>query len=323
MANYGKSAAFAAIAIIIILILYYIHSEINRSKNCPALPSRPITTLGVFTDNELKKHPLNQVYIKTAYNCCCKGNFRNDYVDVVINDPNIDYCALRNCALNGARALDFTVYSLKGKPIISASTTDDISYKEQYNYLDFNLTMQQVSRYFLSDSNTSFIKDPLFLIFRIQSDKKELYNSIANCLTQTFGAGSSLTNKIYANPITGNTLISAFNTHNVVIMVQPYNKTLYEESQLSLITSYMFNPDGATIPFINHSNDNIVTTYGERLLVVFPDIGVSSSANFNPTNSFINGVTFIGMNFQSNDRNLIKYNKQFKNKSIVLQTLQS
>ena len=85
----------------------------------------------------------------------------------------------------------------------------------------------------------------------------------------------------------------------------------------------MFNADGTTIPYINHSNDNIVTTYGERLLAVFPDIGVSSSANFNPTNSFINGVTFIGMNFQSNDRNLQKYNKQFQNKSIVLQTLQS
>ena len=229
MANYGKSAAFAAIAIIIILILYYIRSEINKSKNCPTLPPRPITTSGVFTDNELKKYPLNQVYIKTAYNCCCKGNFRNDYVDVVINDPTIDYCALRNCALNGARALDFTVYSLKDKPVISASTTDDISYKEQYNYLDFNLTMQQVARYFLSDSNTSFVKDPLFLIFRIQSDKKELYDSVANCLTQTFGAGSNLTNKIYGNPITGNTLISSFNTHNVVIMVQPYNKSLYEK----------------------------------------------------------------------------------------------
>jgi len=323
MANYGKEAAFTAIAIIIILILYYISSEINKSKNCPTLPPSPVTTSGVFTDINLKDKPLNQVYIKTAYNCCCKGNFRNDYVDVVINDTNIDYCALRNCALNGARGLDFTVYSLKDKPVISASTTDDIYYKEQYNYLDFNLTMQQVSRYFLSDSNTSFIKDPLFLIFRIQSNKKELYDSVANCLTQTFGTGSSMSNRIYANPITGDTLISSFSTHNVVILVQPYNNKSYEDSHLNLITSYVFNSDGTTIPYINHSNDNIVTTYGERLLVVFPDIGVASSANFNPTNSFINGITFIGMNFQSNDRNLKKYNKQFQNKSIVLQTLQS
>jgi len=322
MANYGKNAVFLAIAFIIMVILYYIHLQINKSKNCPTLPSGPTTTSGVFTDNQLKKKPLNQLYIKTAYNCCCKGNFRNDYVDVVINDPNIDYCALRNCALNGARALDFTVYSLKGKPVISASTTKEITYKELYNSVDFNLTMQQVSRYFLSDSNSSFIKDPLFLIFRIQSDKKELYDSVANSLTQTFGIGSNLTNRIYANPITGNTSIDDFNTHNVVILVEPYDLNIYETSDLSKITSYKFNP-GATIPYINRSSDNVVATHDNRLLVVFPNIDVSSSANFNPTNSFINGVTFVGMNFQSSDTNLQIYNKQFKNKSIVSQTLQS
>ena len=34
------------------------------------------------------------MHIKTAYNCCCRGNYRNDYVDVVNGDEN-DYCALK------------------------------------------------------------------------------------------------------------------------------------------------------------------------------------------------------------------------------------
>jgi hypothetical protein len=150
------------------------------------------------------------LYVKTAYNCCCRGNFRNHYVDLVNGDAD-DYCALRNCALNGVRALDFTIFSINKKPVISASTTSENTYKELYNHIDFNSTMQKVKQYFLTDSNTSKISDPLFLILRIQSALADIYNSIAYSLIQTFGLGNSSANMLMTQSINSYTALKFIN----------------------------------------------------------------------------------------------------------------
>ena len=39
-------------------------------------------------------------YIKTAYNCCSGGNYKNDYVDL---------CVLKNILKQGVRGLDFEI----------------------------------------------------------------------------------------------------------------------------------------------------------------------------------------------------------------------
>ena len=329
--TYGQGLMYFTFTIVVIVIISYISMEINKKNNCPKLPGAPNTISDIFSNNTISNTlsqtpvnqlPINQLYIKTAYNCCCKGNFRNDYVDVVSDDQNIHYCALKNCALNGARALDFTIYQYKGIPIVSASTTNDISYKEQYNYLDFNITMQQVNRYFLLDRNTSYITDPLFLILRIQGDKKELYDNVAYSLTQTFGTGCNTGNKIYTNQISGHTKISEFQTLQVVIIVRPYNVELFNNSPLNQITALMMNPD-SNIPYIHTNSDNVKSSYDTQILIVYPELIVSSSKNFNPTNSFTYGIPFIGMNFQHDDSNLKLYNKQFGKKSIVPQPIVS
>ena len=51
---------------------------------------------------------LGDYFIKTAYNCCCAGNYKNDFVNI---------CALKNCILQGARGLDFEIYSIDGKTV--------------------------------------------------------------------------------------------------------------------------------------------------------------------------------------------------------------
>ena len=60
-------------------------------------------------------HSLYDYYIKTAYNCCCSGNFKNDFVNE---------CALTSTLKQGARCLDFEIYSIDNKPVIAASSIE-------------------------------------------------------------------------------------------------------------------------------------------------------------------------------------------------------
>ena len=322
--GYGTQTAYLSFAIILILILYYISSQIKKKKKCPILPNSCTTTVGVYDgDSLISRQPLNMLYVKTAYNCCCRGEFRNHYVDLVNGDVD-DYCALRNCALNGVRALDFTIFSINKKPVISASTTSENTYKELYNHIDFNSTLQKVKQYFLTDSNTSMISDPLFLILRIQSALPEIYNSIAFSLIQTFGLGNSLGNMLMTQKINSYTKLknptNSIQNFKVIVFVETDYLSVFTKSELYPLTAYQFNADRNTIPYIYRYSDN-KTSYSEDIInITYPDLRVVNSSNFDPTNAFTNGITFIGMNFQKQDENLKKYNERFGNRSIIAQT---
>jgi hypothetical protein len=208
---------------------------------------------------------------------------------------------------------------MDGAPVISASTTPEINYKELYNYVDFNTTMQQVHRYFLFDPNSSLIRDPLFLIFRIQSEIQELYESVATSLTQVFGVGNQYGNLIYNKDIDINTTLNDIQNRRVVIIVQAYDTDKLESSSLNNIAAYKLNADGYTRPYINRISDDVSNMRGRDIHFIYPDLYMKQSKNFDPTNSFTENITFIGMNFQTNDVNLKKYNMKFDTSSIILQ----
>jgi len=317
--EYSKQILFLFIFIVILLIMMYVRDQLNKKYVCPK-PINDVTSIkSAFNKgNEFMTTPISKLYIKTAYNCCCRGNFKNDYVDIKLG-TNDDYCALRNCASNGVRALDFTVYSINGKPAISASTTAEINYKELYNSVDFNETMKQVYRFFLFERNTSLINDPLFLIFRIQSDIKELYESVATSLTQTFGVGSQYGNMIFMKKLNAMTTLKEIKNTRVVIIVQPYDQDKLTKSSLNNVTSYKLNADGYTKPCINRISDKLTNLSTKDINILYPDLHHIQSSNFDPTNSFTQNITFIGMNFQKNDTNLKKYNAKFNNTSFILQ----
>ena len=238
--SFSKTILFLFIFIVITLILIYVGAQLNKSKVCPDLPSSPLSQYSCYDANNPVDYltiPINRLYIKTAHNCLCKGNFKNDYVDIIEGKEN-DFCALKNCALNGVRALDFTVYAMNDLPVISASTTADINYKELYNEVDFNVAMQQVQRFFIYDSNTSQINDPLFLIFRIQSDKQSTYDLISSSLSNVFGVGNQFGNIIYNSKITPQTTLRDIQNTGVVVIVQPYNKEALQKSPLLYLTAY-------------------------------------------------------------------------------------
>ena len=255
---------------------------------------------------EVLNTPLNKTSVKTAYNCCCTGDFKNDYVDT---------CALVNCAKQGVRALDFTVYSLHGEPVISASTLPSRKYKEMYNSLPFSKTMSQVKQMFMYDTaNCTNIKDPLFLIFRIQSANLNIYNKIADILQSVFGYSNADGDKIYKNKSIETENISAL-MGKVIICVDTTGLTGYENSTLSNITALSLGTMTSQIIRETEAYDMLeskIEINDPNINILYPDFtNKSTNYDFN-TVGLKQQFQFIGMNFQMNDVYLDAYNNLFK-----------
>ena len=117
---------------------------------------------------------IRDYYIKTAYNCCSAGEFKNDYVNS---------CALKICFQQGVRCLDFEIYSIDNQPVVATSATDDYTVKETYNSIPLAKVLDKIYDYNSDDHGyCPNSLDPLFLHFRIKSDNCIMYNNFAKLL---------------------------------------------------------------------------------------------------------------------------------------------
>ena len=303
-----RASASPAVPVAIFLflsffLLYVFVSLKKRKYHCNVLSKTEIQTSIKPLTKFKTDVSMNKVYVKTAYNCCCVGEFKNDYVDT---------CALVNCAKQGVRALDFTVFSLQDQPVVSASSFNSPLYKEQYNSLPFSEVMQQVKRSFLLDTlNCPNTTDPLFLIFRIQSRHKRIYDKMGDILQSSFGSGNLAGNMIYTD-------INQMKKANlkqfigkVVIMVDTTGLSGYESSKLSKLSVVNF---GNIENRIIRAKDVYDENRRDRtpLTILYPNLQTSSD-NFDFTLGIPLGIQFIGLNFQTKDQYLDAYNAFFAN----------
>lgn len=304
--------------VLLFFVLLYVFLMVRKQDyNCKLIQSYPYQTMNTLT-NEVLQTPLNKTSVKTAYNCCCTGDFKNDYVDS---------CALMNCAKQGVRALDFTVYSLHGEPVIAAATIGSKRYKEMYNSLPFSKTMSQVKQMFLYDSvNCSNITDPLFLIFRIQSSNINIYSKMGDILTSVFGDGNASGNKLYKptdqQPL-DTELISNLKG-KVIILVDITGLTGFENSKLFPITALQLGTISNQIYRESEAYDLLETGVNANdtyINVLYPDYQ-SKSINYDfNTVGLKQHFQFIGLNFQMNDVYLDGYNKMFTSSIIIFPSI--
>lgn len=328
--EFKKKAIQYALNIVIFIIVasffIYVYVVLKRDKNnCTKLDTKMNTNIVPLLTNtkiNLKNTTLNQTFIKTAYNCCCSGQFKNDYVN---------YCALINCAKQGVRALDFTIYSLKGNPVIAASTLKSNDYKETYNSLPFSDTMSQVYQYFISSNmNCPNISDPLFLIFRVQSLLKKTYDQMASILNATFGDNSLNGNIIFYVKSNGdkpldNVLLSALTNDKIqgckviiIIDITGLQKDLYKKSSLSLLSALDIG-NGDNIIYRETDliqQPDIENLTSPSLSFLYPDYS-NSSNNYNFVDGLKYKINFIGLSFQTNDVHLKVFNDMFSKSSII------
>lgn len=325
LSNFSNNVSLWGLVIFLLVTAVVVYTFI-RDFTLQNTEQRSINTvqtanrLQIITDDNLKL-PLRNFYIKTALNCCCLGDWKNNYVDLL---------ALKYAILQGYRCLDFEIYSVNNQPVVAASTKPKNDFRmETFNHLPF----ADVCRAINSDAFTLApnAKDPLLISLRIKSNNtspdfiKGIIDGIKtfpdtrrlgpeynyefgghNLGKEPIGnfAGKAIILSDVANPIVH---------HNCT--TDPATKSLSGDMCLNQYINF-----GINSPFL-HKLDyemgvkntgnmtDLIEHNKKNMSMVFPDPPFSANVNFNVAKSM--GCPLIGMMPQLNDANLNAYNDEF------------
>ena len=299
------------IGFLFFIILWWFFNKMDLDqKNCDKLDTI-YTTFPLIKSIEpsnpnYKNHRLRDYYIKTAYNCCAGGNYKNDYVNL---------CALKNCIKQGARCLDFEIYAIDNFPVVAVSSVDHYTIKESYNSVPFAKAMEIISIYAFSGGNCPNPRDPLILNFRIKSNRKEIFNAMAKALSNTLG--DRLLGKKFSYESTGKNIGSYLIEKlmgKIIIIVDKLNP-LFTSTLLNEYVNIASN--SAFVRLLRH-RDVIYTQDKEELIfynkqnmsIVLPELA-SNNKNFSAALVQTYGCQMIAMSFQNFDENMQYYTKFF------------
>tara|TARA_B100001173_G_scaffold312557_1_gene334758 strand:- start:44 stop:1279 length:1236 start_codon:yes stop_codon:yes gene_type:complete len=269
-----------------------------------------------FFDNE-NKSLVKNYYIKTAYNACCGDGYKNNFVNK---------CALEKCIELGARCLDFEIYSYNGEPIVAASTANNNSIKETYNYIKLTDVFNILRDNCFHETKSSAGNDPMFLHFRIMSENKTIYDKFGDYIEQYLikDREDNILDYVkynYKNNPNDDILLrhlgsSIFNK-KFIIMVNTLHVPILDNSKLS---KYVHIRSGSKVLKLyryeqviaaGKNNPLMIDESHRSLIMVLPNID-NTLKNFDPLLPFNNGCQFVGMKFQNIDNDLVGYYKMFK-----------
>jgi len=161
---------FIFVIIMLLIIFFYIRL---RGRNCNVMDSIYGSLNGKIRsidNNEKFNYTFKDYYIKSAYNCCSGGNYKNDFVDL---------CIMKDLLKQGVRCLDFEIFSIDDQPVIATSTSDSFYIKETFNYIDFVNAMNVIRDYAFSTSTAPNSADPIIIHLRIKSTNQTMYQNFA------------------------------------------------------------------------------------------------------------------------------------------------
>jgi len=177
------AASFIAITVLLIALLVYIYfsgtifSDGLNVRNCKNMDDMFGTLNGkirsIDPTNELYQYSLRDYYIKSAYNSCSGGNYKNGYVNS---------CILKDLLKQGVRGLDFEVYSINDQPVVATSTSDSYCVKETFNSVPFSDVLNIIRDYAFASSTAPNPLDPIMLHLRIKSSNTQMYDNFAKLL---------------------------------------------------------------------------------------------------------------------------------------------
>jgi len=298
--------------IIAIIAIVYVYKKFNLDdKNCRDMnyqyPNMPLLKSFNEDSGDMFNYKLRDYYIKTAYNACCAGGFKNDFVNL---------CALKNCIKQGARCIDLEVYSLDDKPVIATSSIDDFSIKETYNSIPFIAVIGVISDYAFSGSTCPCPGDPLILHLRIMSNNNKIYNEMAQDLhtkleRRLLGPQYSYENNqrnISEEPLS--------NFKGKVIIVVDKSNPLFESTALdeyvNLASNSIFMRKVRFSYGIKFAQDTAeLTEYNKKnMTICLPDLS-STPTNYSVSIPMNYGCQMVALSFQNYDANMNFYEKYF------------
>lgn len=313
--NDASMFLFVLILITIISILiYYFYMRNLLSSECNAMDS-------LYSSLNTKIHSLNRsdpnckynlrdYYIKTAYNCCSAGSYKNDFVGI---------CALKDVLRQGVRALDFEIYSVGDQPVVSSSTVPSYYVKETYNYVAFGDVMTIISNYAFSQSTAPNPQDPIIFHLRFMSNNQKMFSALAILFKQYdslfLGPKHSFENDTQNAKQNLGSMPLLLLCGKIIVIVDNTNKSFssnpdfYEFVNLTSNSIFM-----RALNYYNVKNTPDITelqTYNKQNMTIsMPDI---SATPVNPSAIICRetGCQMIAMCYQTNDVYLQENNQFF------------
>jgi hypothetical protein len=338
--------------VLILGIIMYVQNKLTlKSRRCEGLKEKVYPNLDPFvTDLPATREPLVNFYVKSAYNCCAVGLYKNSFVSL---------CALNACLGQGNRCLDFEIYSVDNQPVVAVSSLPDFNIKESYNSITLDKVLAHVAENGFSASACPNPGDPLFLNFRVKSDHSEVYDGMAaliskhledrtiGALNPKFGYANSGCSEFSCQPHNlfqmedgpygQNSGISFENAKGRVIIMVQGNPSVLQASKLYEYTNV--EAGGGFFQILRYTHDIkhspdpqlLIHTTKRTGVMVLPDLK-ASDANYNFYLGKEYGCQFMCMAVQEFDENLEAYDAFFgeaghafvlkpKSLRLVIQTL--
>lgn len=273
--------------ILIIIIVYYFYVSSLRGKEVKTMDTIYGDLNGKIQSiaDSPNNYSLRDYYIKTAYNCCSGGSYKNDYVDIQI---------MKDLLKQGVRGLDFEIYSINDQPVVATSTIDNYHVKETFNYVSFADVMNVIRDYAFSTSTAPNSRDPIIIHLRIKSNHLEMYKNFAVLL------------KSYDSILLGKEYDSEYNGQNfgavevkkllgkVVIIMEKINTSylevpeFYKFINMTSNSVFMKAIRYSDIETMNISATDLIEYNRQNMTICLPNAGAD------PINPYFNAVVETG-----------------------------
>jgi hypothetical protein len=240
-------------------------------------------------------------YIKSSFNSCSGGSYKNDFVDIG---------NLKAVIKQGVRCLDFEVYSVNNQPVVATSTSDNYHVKETFNSVNFANVMDTIQNYAFSGGTCPNPSDPLFIHIRFKSNNQEMYSNLAKIF-------KSYTNIMlgmnYSYEAQGKNLgnVPLLELKNKVGLIVDRSNTAFLENKdlleyVNLTSNSIFMREYIYYNVKNTPDINELTEYNKRAMtIVLPDSGTNPS---NPSGLLCRaaGCQMVAMRYQMVDNFLME-----------------
>lgn len=306
MVNYILLSTICSVVLFIFMIIYILRQYSKRSCSKGTMA----TLTGISKQDDRFNHKLRDFYIKSSYNSCSSGQFKNDWVDL---------CALSNVILQGCRVIDLEVYMVDDRAVVATSDSIKVTEKGTYNSLWIDDVLKHISVNAISSSMTTSMcpnaNDPLFLHFRIKSDNVDVYNQIADALVKYLD--SKLLGNEYSYENNGNNLgmidLKTF-LGKVIIVVDKLDNQFRGTKMEELVNILGNSAFLRSIPYndviYTPDMDELIDYNKKNMTITYPNLSYKSK-NYNSSSTMQYGVQMSCMCFQTNDSFLQAYNTLF------------
>jgi len=240
-------------------------------------------------------------YIKTAYNACSGGSYKNNFVDI---------CNLKAIIKQGVRCLDFEIYSVNDQPVVATSTSDSYYVKETFNSVNFGSVMDTIRNYAFSGGTCPNPTDPLIIHLRCKSNNQAMYSNLADIFKSNTDIMLGMN---YSYESEGKNLggVPLLQLQNKVILIIDRSNTAFLENEdllefVNLTSNSIFMREYDFYNVKNNPDINELTNFNRRgMTIVLPDTGASPS---NPSGMTCraSGCQMVAMRYQLVDNYLME-----------------